>query len=72
MEWHELILIAGLALAALAIVNWISSQLQRPLEWMIDSQIDPASEYDAAPDGPWSVQSVVEGPARDAKLQRGW
>lgn len=72
MEWHEWLVIAGLAVAALATMGWISRQLQRPLEWMIDSQIDPASDYDMSPDGGWSAPSVVDGPAREAKLQRGW
>lgn len=72
MEWHEWLVIAGLAVAALAMMGWISRQLQRPLEWMIDSQIDAASDYHASPDGPWSAPSVVDSPAREAKLQRGW
>ncbi|WP_284619078.1 hypothetical protein [Aquabacterium humicola] len=71
MEWHEWLVVAGLAVAALAMMGWISRQLQRPLEWMIDSRIDPASDYDAPPDGPWSAPSA-DGPAREAKLQRGW
>jgi hypothetical protein len=71
MQWHEFMFVALLGIAALAVIGWISRQLQRPLEWMIDSQIDPASDYEAAPDGGWTEQPV-DGPARKAKLQRGW
>ena len=73
MEWQELAFAALLVLAALVIVGWISRQLQQPLEWMIDSQIDPASEVDGAPvDDGWPAQPVLDAPVRDAKLQRGW
>ncbi|NRF71590.1 hypothetical protein HLB44_31845 [Aquincola sp. S2] len=74
MELHEFAFLALLVLMGLALLAWISRQLQRPLEWMTDSRLDPASGYDDLqadePAADWPLPTV-DLPAREAKLQRG-
>jgi hypothetical protein len=37
MAWQEIALLAGLVLAALGLLIWISRELAQPLEWLIDA-----------------------------------